>query len=108
MMFPNSPNALITLISIVSEVDSIGVKRNVISSSHEVIANLKSITSLEHQTSVETKKNYTIKASIQSFLYNDEKFCKVNGVLYKIERTFVNGCFIELYLADSNVEISNS
>ncbi len=107
-MFPNSPNALITLIKITSNKNSIGVKSNVISSSHDVIANLKSITSLEHQTSVETKKNYSIKASIQSFLYDDEKFCKVNNKLYKIERTYENGCFMELYLADTDVELSES
>ena len=105
-MFPNSPNTTLTLLKIKSSKDNIGTKTNVIESSKEIAGSLRSITKLEHQTSVSLGVNIEKKVVIQSFLYDDSKFVKIDNKLYKIERTFENGQFLELYLASSDIEVS--
>lgn len=104
MFSPNSPNIELTLLTIKSEVDEIGQKLNVIAKSKKVVGIQKSITQQEYQTSKELKVEYELKVLIQSFLYDGSKFAKLNETLYKIERTYVNGQFVELYLSSSDIE----
>ncbi len=104
-MFPNSANTRLTLLSITSSVDALGNKRNIVKSKKEVIGSKRSITQSEYQTSINTSVKYDLKVVIQSVLYDESKFVNVNGSLYKIERTYLNGQFIELYLTSSNIEV---
>ena len=101
-MYPNAINTSLALLRIVSKADSIGNKRTVIDSSHEVLGITKSLTSSEFQSSTAINKVYDFKVSIQALLYNDEKFALIKGVIYKIERTYLNGQFMELYLKESD------
>ncbi len=104
-MFPNSANANVLLLSISSLPDEIGSKKLVITSKRRVVAMVQSITSSEYQTSVSINKKMDMKVVIQSFLYKDEKFALVKDIIYKIERTYINGMFIELYLAQSDIKV---
>lgn len=100
-MYPNSLNTQITLLTIASVTDSIGVKKTIIKTAHEVFGTSKSITSTEYATQTAINKELDFKVSIQAFLYKNEKYALVNDVIYKIERTYLNGQFIELYLKES-------
>lgn len=44
---------------------------------------------------------------IQGPLYNKSRYAEVDGSIYKIERTYINGMFIELYLTESNIKKSD-
>ncbi len=103
-MFPNASNISLHLLSIVSKPDSIGNKRLVINKSKEVIGIAKSITSSEYQTSVMMNKKFELKVSIISFLYDGSKYAKIKGSYYKIERTFINGQFIELFMSSTELK----
>lgn len=105
-MFPNSINAEITLLKVESTKNDIGVSINSIKSKRKLMCSLKSITRLEYQTSVEISRNIEIKAVLQSFLYQGEKYGVLGNDVYKIERTFINGEFIELYLSKSDIEVN--
>lgn len=103
-MFPNACNISLRLLNIVKALDSLGNKELVILSSKEVVGIAKSITSSEFQTSKMINVNYEFKISIQSFLYDGSKYAKVKGKIYKIERTYINGQFIELYLSSTDLK----
>lgn len=104
MFFPNAINISLCLLNIVSSTDSLGNKELVIKSSKEVVGITKSITSSEFQTSVMMQVKFDIKIAIQSFVYDGSKFALVKGKIYKIERTFVTGNFIELYLLSTDLD----
>lgn len=93
MPFPNSPNIILKLLKVTKEREKYIIKK-----SKEVVGILRSLTRDEWKAAVETKINIDYKVSINAFLYNDEKFVKVNQTYYKVERTFVGGQFVELYL----------
>ena len=38
------------------------------------------------------------RQTVQAFVYDGSKYAEIRGSIYKIERTYVNGQFIELYL----------
>lgn len=98
-MFPNSANATFYLLSISSIPDSIGSKRLVITSKKSVVGMVKSISSSEYQTSVSINKKLDYKVTIQSFIYDGSKYVLLGSDVYKIERTYENGMFLELYLS---------
>ena len=103
-MFPNSANEKLSLLSIVNKSDALGIRCPTVLSSHEVVGTLSSITRSEYQTSVMTNVSVDLKVKIHSFLYKNEKFCLLKEDIYKIERTYVNGMFIELYLSKSELK----
>lgn len=98
-MFPNACNTSLCLLNIVGTLDALGNKRLIILSSKEVVGITKSITSNEFQSSKMINVNYEFKVSIQSFVYDGSKYARIKGKIYKIERTYINGQFIELYLS---------
>lgn len=104
MFFPNAVNTSLCLLNIVSSTDSLGNKQLVIKNSKEVMGITKSITSSEFHTAVMMQVKFDLKISIQSFLYDGSKYAKVKNQFYKIERTYVNGHFIELYMSSSDLE----
>lgn len=104
-MFPNSPNISIALISIVNSQDSLGNRRLVIKDSKEVVGTLKSITSQEFQSGVLIQKQFDFKVVLQSFIYNGQKYAIAKGKVFKIERTYINGQFIELYLTATEIKL---
>lgn len=101
-MFPNSPNTPLLLLKVAPRTDSVGNRCFSIVSSKEVVGTTQSITINEHKLSVEMKKVFSLKIKIQSFLYDNEMYTKVDNVFYKIERTYIQGQFIELYLSKTD------
>lgn len=103
-MFPNAVNTSLSLLNVVSKLDDLGNKSLVIKSSKEVYGITKSITSQEFQTSVMLNITYDFKVVIQAPLYDGSKYALIRGKYYKIQRTFVNGQFIELYLVATDLK----
>ena len=101
-MLPNACNTSLRLLNIVSQTDSLGNKELVIKSSKEVVGITKSITSSEFQSSVMINLKLEFKVVLQSFVYDGSKFVEIKGFIYKVERTYVNGQFIELYLTSTD------
>lgn len=104
-MFPCSPNISIALVSIIYNKDALGNRVLTIKDSKEVVGTAKSITSAEYQTSVVLQKQFDLKVVLQAFVYNGQKYAIANGKVFKIERTYVNGQFIELYLAETDITV---
>ena len=98
MPFPNSPNIILTLLKVTKYQE-----RYEITNSKQVVGIVRSLTRDEWKASVETKINIDYKVSINAFLYDNEKFVKVNQSYYKVERTFVGGQFVELYLNETRL-----
>lgn len=97
-MLPNACNTSLRLLNIVSSTDSLGNKELVIKNSKGVVGITKSITSSEFQSSVMINLKLDFKVILQAFVYDGSKYAEIKGSIYKIERTYVNGQFIELYL----------
>lgn len=106
-MFPNSANTSLELLTISSKTDKLGNKVNYIKSSKKVIGSKRSITSQEFQSSVSLSVKYDFKIMLQAFVYDGSKFAKIKDQIYKIERTFISGQFIELYLSLSDLKLED-
>ena len=98
MPFPNSPNIVISLLKATKERE-----KYQITNLRKTIGIARSLTREEWKASVETKVNIDYKVSINAFLYQNEKFVMIGEHFYKIERTFVGGQFVELYLSDTRL-----
>ena len=103
-MFPNSPNISIALINVINAQDALGNRRLVLKDSKEVVGTLRSITSQEFQTAVLIQKHFDFKVTLQAFIYGGQKYAIVRGRVFKIERTYINGQFIELYLTETEIK----
>ena len=102
-MFPSSPNINLRLLRLVTNANSIGVSKYKCVSFKDVIGIAKSVTSREHHES--RVHNYRIDRAlkIQSFIYDGSKHAYIDGIIYKVERTYISGSFIEIYLGESNL-----
>jgi len=98
MPFPNSPNIVISLLKVTKERE-----KYQITNLRKMIGIARSLTREEWKASVETKVNIDYKVSINAFLYQNEKFVMIDEHFYKIERTFVGGQFVELYLNETRL-----
>ena len=98
MPFPNSPNVRLILIAVSQNKD----KYNVLSSK-DVIGIMRSLTREEWKVSIETKIKIEIKVQVNAFSYQNEKFVQIENIYYRVERTFVGGQFIELYLSKTSL-----
>ncbi len=98
MPFPNSPNARINLIS----VQQVKEKYNVLTS-REVLGIIRSLTREEWKVAVETKVKIEIKVQLNAFSYKEEKIVRMNETYYRVERTFLGGQYVELYLSKTGL-----
>lgn len=103
-MFPSSPNIRLTLLKLDGVQDAIGNRQLSLVSSKEVIGINFSITSKEYYESKKSDVRIDIALRIQSFLYDGSRHSMINDVIYKIERTYVSGQFIELYLVETKIK----
>ena len=62
---------------------------------------MRSITSSEYQTSTLLNVKVDLKVVLQAPIYDGSKYAILNDIIYKIERTYINGQFIELYLVET-------
>lgn len=107
MSFPNSPSVQLSLLTITNIKDAIGNTKSVIKTKKEVVGINRSITQSEYQTAIQMQVRFDYKIVIQGFLYDGSKFAKINDQIYKIERTYINGQFIELYLSSIDNEVED-
>lgn len=103
-MFPSSPNIRVTLLNLDGIQDAIGNRQLTLVSSREVIGINFSITSKEYYESKKSDVRIDIALRIQSFLYDGSRHALVDETIYKIERTYVSGHFIELYLVETKIK----
>ncbi|MFA7105704.1 MAG: hypothetical protein WC154_00235 [Candidatus Izemoplasmatales bacterium] len=106
-MFPNSPNIRMNLLTIDVIQDSIGNSSYQFESSKEAIGLKSNVTSREYYEAKKQDIQIEIVAKIQTFLYNNAKYVDVSNVIYKIERTYVSGQFMELYLSRTSIRKSD-
>jgi hypothetical protein len=106
-MFPNSPNTNLTLLRVASTKDSLGNKVNIIKSEKNIVGSASSISHSDFQASASINVKYDLKVIIQSILYDESKFVRIRNNLYKVERTFQKGQFLELYLSGSDMEVED-
>lgn len=99
MPFPNSPNIVLTLLKVTKDREKYQIV-----SLKKAIGIARSLTREEWKASVETKIDIDYKVSINAFLYQNEKFARIGEHFYKIERTFVGGQFVELYLSETRLK----
>ena len=103
-MFPSSPNIRLTLLKLNTIQDSIGNKQFMLLNSKEVIGINLSITSKEYYDSKKQDIRIDVALKIQSFLYDNSKHAIIEDRIYKIERTYLNGQFIELYFVETKMK----
>ena len=106
-MYPNSPNISLKLLTIELIQNDIGNTIYHFAKSKEVIGINFSISSREYYESKKQDIRIDISAKIQSFLYDDSKFVDIADVIYKVERTYLSGQFLELYLSKTNIRKSD-
>ncbi len=106
-MYPNSPNIRLKLLTLNQIQNSIGTSSFQLHSSKEVIGINFSITSNEYYESKRTDIKIDLALEIQSFLFNHSQYADIDGSIYKIERTYQVGQFIELYLSKTNIRKSD-
>jgi len=106
-MYPNSPNIRMQLLTIDLIQNTIGGSSYRYFSSKEVIGINFSVTSREYYESKRSDIRIDIAVKIQSFLYDNSKYVDIDDVIYKIERTYTAGQFIELYLSRSKIRKSD-
>ena len=106
-MYPNSPNIKLNLLKMDLIQNSIGSSTYHLQSSKEVIGINISITSTEYYESKRSDIKIDVALKIQSFLFDDSKYADIDGDIYKIERTYLIGQFIELYLSKTKIRKSD-
>ncbi|OAN19842.1 hypothetical protein [Acholeplasma laidlawii] len=100
-MFPSSPNIRLTLLKIKLSKDEIGNQGYGFISKKEVIGISKSVTSKEYYESKKNEYKVDMALKIQSFLYDGSKYAIIDDLIYQIERTYLQGQFLELYLMET-------
>lgn len=106
-MFPSSPNIKLELIKVTPSGDDIGNKRLHLVSRKTVIGISKSVTSKEYYESKKNEFKVDVALKIQSFLYDGSRYALLNDLIYQIERTYLAGQFLELYLIETKIRISD-
>lgn len=106
-MFPSSPNIRLMLLRIRSKKDTIGNLSYELISKKEVIGITKSVTSKEYYESKKNEFKVDMALKIQSFLYDGSKYACINDQIYQIERTYLSGQFIELYLMETKIKVND-
>ena len=106
-MFPSSPNIRLTLIKMRYLQDDIGNKGYGFISKKEVIGISKSVTSKEYYESKKNEYKVDRALKIQSFLYDGSKHALIDDIVYQIERTYQQGQFMELYLIETKIKVSD-
>lgn len=106
-MYPSSPNIQIKLLTLIDDTDNIGNQQLRFISEKEVIGISKSITAKEYYESKTQEYKVDIALKILSFLYDGSKYAEYKNKIYKIERTYIAGQYIELYLMETKMKRSD-
>ena len=106
IVYPNSGNISLFLLRVKTAADSVGNQGWRLVGSKEVVGVTSSITSKEFYNSKQTQIQIDLKVSIQAFLYDKSKFIYIpyEDTIYKVERTYQNGMWMELYLSETSLK----
>lgn len=104
--FPNSYNISLSLLRVKTAADALGNQSMRLVGSKEVGGIISSISSSEFKSALENKIKFDFKISIQAFLYDGSKYAFIprEDKVFKIERTYLNGMFLELYLIETQIK----
>lgn len=102
-MIPNGVNAPLTLVDVKAEKSPIGEARPVISGRKRVLGMIRSVTAKEYGSSVSTGVRTDFKVVLQAPVYDGSKYVLLRGRAYRVERTYQEGQFIDLYLTSSDL-----
>lgn len=103
-MYPNAPNIRMSLLTLDMIPNAIGVMSYQYVSKKEVIGINFSVSSREYYESKRSDIRIDVAVKIQSFIYDHSKYVDIGNVIYKIERTYTAGQFIELYLVRTSIK----
>jgi len=103
-MFPNSPNIRLTLINVKNSRDNVGNSEFEIISAKSVTGMMFSVNAKEYYSSAEKGHSTDLAVKIISFIYDKSKYVQIDQSIYKVERTFINGQYIELYLNETTLK----
>lgn len=106
-MYPNSPNIRMHLLTLEMIPNTMGVMAYQFKSKKEVIGINFSITSREYYESKRSDIRIDIAVKVQSIVYGNAKYVDIGQVIYKIERTYQTGQFIELYLKRTSIKLGD-
>ena len=106
-MFPSSPNINLELLKLDTVKDNIGNNKLELISKKRVIGIKKQVTSKEYYESKRQEYKIDLSLKIQSFLYDGSKYVLADGIIYSVERTYLAGQFLELYLVESKLKVSD-
>jgi len=106
IVYPNSGNISLFLLRVKTAADALGNQSMRLVGSKEVVGMTSSITSKEFYNSKQTKIQVDFKVQIQAFLYDKSKYIYVplEDVIYKVERTYQNGQWMELYVSETSIK----
>ena len=104
--YPNSGNISLFLLRVKTDADDLGNQVLRLVGSKEVVGMTSSITSKEFYSSKTTSIRVDFKVSIQAFIYDKSKYIYVpnEDQIYKVERTYQNGMWLELYCSESTLK----
>ena len=104
--YPNSGNISLFLLRVKTAADSVGNPNLRLVGSKEVVGMTSSITSKEFFIAKESKVQLDFKVAVQAFLYDGSKYIYVpnKDTIYKVERTFQNGQWMELYVSETSIK----
>jgi hypothetical protein len=106
-MYPNSPNIRMHLLTLEMIPNTMGVMSYHFKSKKEVIGINFSITSREYYESKRSDIRIDIAVKVQGIVYDGSKYVDIGQVIYKIERTYQSGQFIELYLKRTAIKLGD-
>ena len=106
-MFPSSPNIKLELLKLDTIRDYLGNNKLTLISKKSLIGMRRSVTSKEYYESKKHEYSVDLSLQIQSFLYDGSKYALVDGTIYSIERTYLAGQFIELYLVETKMKVDD-
>ena len=106
IVYPNSGNISLFLLRVKTAADALGNQSMRLVGSKEVVGMTSSITSKEFYSSKTTSIRVDFKVSIQAFIYDNSKYIYVpnEDQIYKVERTYQNGMWLELYCSESTLK----
>src|SRR5690625_2183438 len=107
VMFPSSPNIKLELLKLDTIRDYLGNNKLTLISKKSLIGMRRSVTSKEYYESKKHEYSVDLSLQIQSFLYDGSKYALVDGIIYSIERTYLAGQFIELYLVETKMKVDD-
>jgi hypothetical protein len=98
-MLPNAPNLTFQLINIEIVKNEIGNSIKSVKSTKTVIGSYLSITNYEFYGSLAEGKEISKAIKINALAYQNEKYALIKDEIYKIERIYYIGQFMEVYLS---------